>query len=189
MISIMKKMAFAIAVALGMGSSLPVGLSGAKSVYDFTVTDIDGNAVSLSKYTGYVIIIVNVASKCGYTPQYAELEAFYRKYADKKLVVLGFPANNFLWQEPGDDADIKTFCSTKYDVTFPMFSKVSVKGKDKSPLYKYLTSAKENGVVDGGVTWNFQKFLIDRSGKVVSSFAPGTSVADSSVVAAVESLL
>src|SRR5688572_25920000 len=112
----------------------------ASSVHDFTMKDIDGKEVALSSYKGKVALIVNVASRCGFTPQYEGLEALHRKYEGRGLVVLGFPANNFLRQEPGTDAEIKTFCSTKYDVTFPLFSKISVKGKDKHPLYKHLTA-------------------------------------------------
>ena len=110
-------------------------------------------------------LLVNVASKCGYTPQYKDLEALYRKYKDQGLVILGFPANNFGWQEPGTDAEIKTFCTTTYDVTFPMFSKISVKGKDQHPLYRYLTSEVTDPKFAGDVKWNFTKFLIDRKGQ------------------------
>lgn len=149
-----------------------------KTVYQFTMNDIDEKPVDLSKYKGKVILIVNVASKCGHTPQYEDLQALYDKNKDKDFVILGFPANNFLSQEPGTDADIKTFCTKNYGVTFPMFSKISVKGKDMAPLYKFLTSKEENGVVDAPVKWNFQKFLIDKEGRVVTFFSPGTKVTD-----------
>lgn len=160
-----------------------------KTVHDFTVKDIDGKDVSLSKYKGKTLLIVNVASMCGNTPQYKDIEALYKKYQSKGLVVLGFPANNFLGQEPGSNADIKAFCTREYAVTFPMFSKISVKGKDIAPLYSYLTQKSENGVLDAKVTWNFQKFLVDKNGKVVSSVAPGTSVTDKEVVSAIEKLV
>lgn len=185
----MNKILSAIALTLGLSTNTPAEAPSVQSVYEFTVNDLDGNPVSLSKYKGCVMLIVNVASKCGLTPQYAELQAFYEQYADKNVVVLGFPANNFLWQEPGTDGEIKQFCSANYGVTFPMFSKISVKGSDKHPLYQYLTDKKQNGTTDASVKWNFQKFLIDRNGKVVGSFAPTMSVNDPEVKKAVEALL
>ena len=129
---------------------------------NFTMKDIDGKLVDLSQYAGKVLLIVNVASKCGNTPQYAGLEAMYAKYKDKGFAILGFPANNFGAQEPGTDAQIKVFCTGKYDVTFPMFSKVSVKGDDITPLYKYLTSVDTKPAAKGDITWNFEKFIIAR---------------------------
>lgn len=160
-----------------------------KTIYDFNMKDIDGKSVSLSAYKGKVLLVVNVASRCGNTPQYKDIEALYEKYKDKGLVVLGFPANNFMEQEPGSDATIKTFCTTEYHVTFPMFSKISVKGSDMHPLYKYLTDKSQNGVVDAPIKWNFQKFIIGRDGKVVSSIAPKTSVNDPDVIKAIEKAL
>lgn len=160
-----------------------------KSVYDFKVKDIDGNAVSLSQYKGKVLLIVNVASLCGNTPQYKDIEALYEKYKDKGLVVLGFPANNFMGQEPGSNEEIKKFCTSKYAVTFPMFSKIDVKGKDIAPLYSYLTQKSENGVLDSEVKWNFQKFLVDKKGRVITSFAPKKSVNDPEVMAAIDKAL
>jgi glutathione peroxidase len=160
-----------------------------KSVYDFKMKNIDGNEVALDAYKGKVLLFVNVASKCGLTPQYKEIQALYEKYKDKGLVVLGFPANNFMGQEPGSDKDIKEFCTLKYDVTFPMFSKISVKGSDQHPLYKYLTSKDENGVIDAKVSWNFQKFLVSKSGKVITSFGPQTSVTEADVTKAIEAAL
>lgn len=157
-----------------------------KTIYDFTVKNIDGKNVSLNDYKGKVVVIVNVASKCGLTPQYESLQAFYEKYKGKGVVVLGFPANNFMGQEPGTEAEIKDFCSTKYNVTFPMFSKISVKGKDIAPLYSYLTQKKENGVFDAGVKWNFQKFIVDKSGKVIQYFSPNAKVTDDAFLKAVE---
>ena len=135
-------------------------IPGEKTVYDFKVKNIDGKEVSLSQYKGKVLLFVNVASMCGNTPQYKDIENLYKKYSDKGLVVLGFPANNFMGQEPGSDKEIKDFCTREYAVTFPMFSKISVKGGNQAPLYKYLTSKAENGVADAEVTWNFQKMCI-----------------------------
>ena len=150
----------------------------AKSVLEFTVRDIDGKDVKLDTYKGKVVMIVNTASKCGYTPQYEGLQALYEKNKDKGLIILGFPANNFLSQEPGTEAEIKEFCSSKYKVTFPMFAKISVKGTDQHPLYNFLTNKATNPEFAGDVSWNFNKFLLDRSGKVVSRFGPMTTPAE-----------
>ena len=160
-----------------------------KSIYDFKMKNIDGKEVSLSEYKGKVVLIINVASQCGNTPQYKDIEALYEKYKDKGLVVLGFPANNFMGQEPGSDEKIKAFCTKEYSVTFPMFSKISVKGSDMHPLYKYLTEKAENGVIDAPVKWNFQKFLIDREGHVITSIGNRTSVTDADVVKTIETAL
>jgi len=160
-----------------------------KSIYDFTVKDIDGKDVSLGQYKGKVLLVVNVASHCGHTPQYADLEAMYAKYKDKGLVILGFPENDFMGQEPGTNSEIKQFCTTKYDVKFPMFSKIDVIGKNIAPLYSYLTKKSENGNVDAKVTWNFQKFLVGRDGKVIASFDPAKKVTEESVIKAVEDAL
>ena len=141
-----------------------------QSIYDFTVNDVGGKPVKLSQFKGKVILIVNVASKCGFTPQYEGLQKLYSEYADKGLVILGFPANNFGGQEPGTNSEIKEFCTTKYSVTFPMFSKISVKGTDIHPLYQYLTSKETDPDFAGDITWNFNKFLIDASGKIVARF-------------------
>lgn len=160
-----------------------------KTIYDYNMKNIDGKEVSLADYKGKVVLIVNVASHCGHTPQYKDIEALYEKYKSRGLVVLGFPANNFLGQEPGTDESIKTFCTTKYNVSFPMFSKISVKGSNMAPLYKFLTTKAENGVVDAPVKWNFQKFLIGKDGKVIASFEPPKEVNDPEVVKAVEAAL
>lgn len=164
-------------------------LNPTKTVYDYTVKDIDGKEVSLSQYKGKVLLIVNVASLCGNTPQYKDIEALYEKYKSKGLVVLGFPANNFMGQEPGSDKEIKQFCTREYAVTFPMFSKISVKGKDIAPLYSYLTQKELNGTTDAKVAWNFQKFLVSKKGTVIQSVAPGTSVNNADVMAAIEKAL
>ena len=161
----------------------------AKSVLDFKMKDIDGKEVDLAQYKGKVLLIVNVASKCGNTPQYKTLEELYRKHKDQGLVVLGFPANDFRGQEPGSDADIKAFCTDKYDVSFPMFSKISVKGDGKHPLYQFLTTKQSDPKLNGEIDWNFAKFLVDREGKVVSRFTARTKPDAAEVTKAVEAEL
>lgn len=145
-----------------------------KSFYDFTVKTIDGKDLPLSTFKGKKVLVVNVASKCGFTPQYAKLQELYTQYGNDNFVIIGFPANNFLHQEPGSDEEIKQFCTLNYGVTFPMMAKISVKGKDIAPLYQWLTQKSENGVEDAKVSWNFQKFLIDENGNWVASFSPTT---------------
>ena len=151
--------------------------------------DIDGEDIDLAKYKGQVVLIVNVASKCGFTPQYEGLEALYDKYKDQGFVVLGFPANDFLRQEPGTNEEIKTFCTTKFDVSFPMFAKISVRGKDMAPLYKDLTSKEYNGGFGGGIKWNFTKFLVGRDGVVRARYGSRTKPQDEDVVADIEAAL
>lgn len=146
-----------------------------KSIYDFKVKTIDGTSFDFNSLKGKKIIIVNTASECGNTPQYEELEQIYRKYKSKNIVIIGFPANNFGGQEPGSDKDIKAFCTSKYSVTFPMMSKISVKGDDMAPIYKWLCEKTQNGVKDAPVTWNFQKFLIDEKGNWIASIMPKTA--------------
>ncbi|MEI6764292.1 MAG: glutathione peroxidase [Bacteroidota bacterium] len=136
-----------------------------KTFHDFSATTIDGKEFAMAQLKGKKILVVNVASKCGFTPQYAQLEELYKKYGGDKFVIIGFPANNFLWQEPGSDEQIAQFCSLKYGVTFPMFSKISVKGKNIHPIYEWLTQKELNGVADAKVKWNFQKFMIDENGQ------------------------
>jgi glutathione peroxidase len=160
-----------------------------KSIYDFTMKSIDGQPVSLGSYSGKVVLLVNVASKCGYTPQYTGLEALYEKYKDRGLVIVGIPANNFASQEPGTNEEIKKFCSNKYNVTFPMMAKVSVLGDDKAPLYAYLTDSSANPQIGGDIKWNFTKFLFDRSGKPVARFEPAVTPDSPQVTAAIESAL
>jgi glutathione peroxidase len=142
------------------------------SIYDFKVNSIDGKEMNLADYKGKKILIVNTASKCGYTPQYADLQAFYEKYKDK-VVVIGFPANNFGGQEPGSNGEIKEFCKKNYGVSFPMAEKVSVKGDDIHPLFKYLTEEAKKMGVENPIKWNFSKFLIDENGKLIGVFASG----------------
>ena len=161
----------------------------AKSVYDFTMKSIDGQPVSLNSYHGKVLLLVNVASKCGFTPQYAGLESLYEKYKSRGLVIVGIPANNFASQEPGTDAEIKKFCSNKYNVSFPMMSKVSVLGEDKTPLYVFLTDKSVNPQIGGDIKWNFTKFLFDRNGKPVARFEPAVTPDSPQVTAAIESAL
>jgi len=153
---------------------------------NFTVKDIDGNNVKLARYAGQVIMVVNVASQCGNTPQYADLQKMYEQYSKKGFVILGFPANDFGKQEPGDDKEIKEFCTTKYKVTFPMFSKIVVKGDDQAPLYKFLTSKDSDQKFGEPIDWNFAKFIINRKGEVVARFKASTKPFTPEVVAVVE---
>lgn len=143
-----------------------------KKLYDFKVKDIDGNKFKMSSLQGKKVLIVNVASKCGLTPQYEKLQALYEKYKDKNFVVIGFPSNNFNGQEPGTNEEIKTFCTLTYNVTFPMMEKIDVVGENKAPIYKWLTEKTENGKMDAEVQWNFQKFMIDEEGKLIDSVSP-----------------
>lgn len=155
----------------------------------YTVQDIDGNDVPLEKHRGKVVLIVNVASQCGLTPQYAELQKLHERYAEQGLAILGFPANDFGAQEPGSNAEIKHFCTTNYGVDFDMFAKVSVKGDDQAPLYRYLTSEQSNPQFAGELKWNFTKFLLDREGRVIARFEPRTRPGDTAVTIAIESAL
>lgn len=168
---------------------LSVSLSGqgTKTFHDFTVTDIDGNSFPLSQLKGKKVLVVNVASKCGLTPQYEQLEALYKKYGGEKFTIIGFPANNFMGQEPGTEEEIKQFCESKYGVTFLMMSKISVKGKDIAPVYQWLTEKKENGVVDAPVSWNFQKFMVDESGKLTGFVPPKESPMSDKIISWIES--
>jgi len=174
---------FALLVAAGMTAAH------AASIYDFTMKSIDGQPVSLKTYSGKVVLLVNVASKCGFTPQYAGLESLYEKYKDRGFVIVGVPANNFAQQEPGTNEEIKKFCSNKYNVSFPMMSKVSVLGDDETPLYRFLTDKSQNPQVAGDIKWNFTKFLFDRNGKPVARFEPAVTPDSPEVQAAIESAL
>ena len=177
-----------VSLALLFAASFLVAAD-AKSIYDFTMNSIDGRPVSLKSYKGKVVLLVNVASKCGFTPQYAGLESLYEKYKDRGLVIVGVPANNFAQQEPGTNEEIKTFCSRKYNVSFPMMSKVSVLGEDKTPLYRYLTDKNSDPKFGGDIKWNFTKFLFDRNGNPVARFEPAVTPDSPEVQAAVESAL
>jgi len=167
--------------------------SGTKSDHecalDFKMKNIDGETVDLEDYEGNVVLIVNTASRCGLTPQYAGLEDLYSKYKDKGFVVLGFPCNQFGAQEPGTEAEIKQFCSTRYNVSFPMFSKVEVNGDEATPLYKYLTQKDVKPAGKGNISWNFEKFLVDREGNLIARFAPRTKPSDADLIKAIESKL
>lgn len=160
-----------------------------KSVYEFTMKDIEGKDVKLDTYKGKVSLVVNTASKCGLTPQYEGLQALYDKYKDKGFVILGFPANNFMGQEPGTEKEIKDFCTLNYKVSFPMFSKISVKGTDQHPFYTYLTNKESNPGFEGDITWNFEKFLVGKDGKVIARFSPKTKPEDPKIVEAIEAAL
>ncbi len=164
-------------------SAKPVG------VLSYTVQDINGKSVPLSRYAGKVLLIVNTASLCGNTPQYKSLEALYEKYKGQGLRILAFPANDFAQQEPGTNAEIHQFCTAKYATTFDLFSKISVKAPDQAPLYAFLTSKDTDPQFGGDIEWNFAKFLIDRSGKVVARFPAGHDPLSADVVAAVETAL
>jgi glutathione peroxidase len=166
-----------------------LALAASKSVYDFTLNSIDGQPSPLSSFKGKVVMLVNVASKCGYTPQYSALESTYEKYKDRGLVIVGIPANNFGAQEPGTNEEIKTFCSRKYNVTFPMMAKVSVKGSDQTPLYQFLTDKTLNPTTGGEIKWNFTKFIFDRDGNAIARFEPEVTPDSPQVTAAIEKAL
>jgi glutathione peroxidase len=173
---------------LGALSIMAGSLLAASGIYSFTLNSIDGQPTPLAGYKGKVVLLVNVASKCGFTPQYSALEATYEKYKSQGFVILGFPANNFGAQEPGTNEEIKTFCSRKYNVTFPMYAKISVKGEDQAPLYSYLTKDTGAGIT-GDIKWNFTKFLVDRNGNVVQRFESTVTPDSPEVVAAIEKQL
>jgi glutathione peroxidase len=176
----MKIFLFSTSVFVLLTAALAMGF------YDYTMDNIDGARVQLSQYKGKVVLVVNVASKCGLTPQYEDLQKLYNEKKDQGLVILGFPANNFAGQEPGSDDEIQSFCQKNYGVTFPMFSKISVKGKDIDPLYQFLTEKAKNGVLDSEVKWNFQKYLINKNGELVDMIEPRKSVYDEEVLAKIE---
>jgi glutathione peroxidase len=156
--------------------------SNAQSVHQFKVDDIDGNIFDLSSLKGKKVMIVNTASKCGLTPQYEQLEAVYQTYKDSNFTIIGFPANNFMGQEPGSNEEIAEFCLKNYGVSFPMMSKISVKGKDMHELYQFLTESDLNGLEDNDVKWNFQKYLIDEEGKLVKVINPTTLPDDQEII-------
>lgn len=166
---------------------LPLGIINAQStIYDFKVETIDGKTIKLSEFKGKKMLVVNTASKCGYTPQYEGLQALYEKYKDQDFVIIGFPANNFMKQEPGTNEEIASFCKMNYGVTFPMMAKISVKGDDIHPLYKWLTHKDENGILDAKVKWNFQKFLIDKNGNLVKTLPSKTKPDDEEIIGWIE---
>ena len=159
-----------------------------KSIYDFTLPLLNGKDAPLADYKGKVVLVVNVASRCGFTPQYSALESIYEKYKDQGFVIVGFPANNFAGQEPGTNEEIAKFCTGKYNVTFPVYGKISVKGDDQAPLYSFLTK-DANPTLAGDIKWNFTKFLVDRNGKVVERFEPAVTPDSPEVVSAIEAQL
>lgn len=177
--------ALVLLVAITLFQILAAGA--AESIYDIPLKDIDGNSTSLKPFQGKVLLIVNVASECGFTPQYTALEALYQKYKDQGLVVLGFPCNQFAGQEPGTDAEIKQFCTSKYDVTFPMFDKLEVNGANRHPLYVLL--AGKDSPFPGKIGWNFTKFLIGRDGKILNRFASPVKPGSAKVTEAIEAAL
>jgi glutathione peroxidase len=175
-----------IAIAAGMAKAEAGPF---KSVLDFSLDSIDGQETALRQYQGKVLLLVNTASKCGFTPQYKILEEIYKRYKEEGLVILGFPANNFLGQEPGTNPEIKNFCMINYGVSFPMFAKISVRGRDIHPLYRFLVEKETNPGLHGKISWNFTKFLVDRRGNVVARFQPKQVPDDPAVIAAIEKAL
>ena len=163
-------------------TSYAVNAQSNTSIYQFKVEDLSGATFDFASLKGKKILIVNTASKCGYTPQYEQLEDIYKKYKNQNFVIIGFPANNFMWQEPGTNAEIATFCRSKYGVTFPMMAKISVKGKDMHPIYQFLTQKKLNGVLDSKVEWNFQKYLINEKGQLEQVFMSGVKPNDEKII-------
>ena len=186
---IMLKILSVFLLAVFIGVSSPIVFAQSKSVLNFKMKDIDGKEVKLKKYKGDVFLIVNTASKCGYTPQYEGLQAIYTKYQSQGFTVLGFPANNFGEQEPGTEKEIKEFCESKYKVTFPMFAKISVKGDDQHALYKFLTAKETNPNFAGDISWNFNKFLVNRKGEVVARFSSKDTPESEKVTQTIEKYL
>nr|WP_271876573.1 MULTISPECIES: glutathione peroxidase [Pirellulaceae] len=183
-------MRFALSLSLVFGAFLSMASADDhECALNFKAKTIEGKTVDLEDYEGKVVLVVNTASRCGLTPQYAGLQQMFTKYEDKGFVILGFPCNQFGRQEPGSDADIKEFCSSKYSVSFPMFSKIDVNGDEAAPIYKYLTSQDTKPADKGDISWNFEKFLIDREGQLVGRYAPRTKPSDADLVKAVESEL
>jgi len=164
-------------------------MAGDKTIYDYTLNSIDGQPAPLAAYKGKVVMLVNVASRCGFTPQYTALESIYEKYKDRGFVIVGIPANNFGSQEPGTNQEIKTFCSSKYNVKFPMMAKVSVKGDDTTPLYQYLTDKSANPKTGGEIQWNFTKFLVGPDGQILARFEPKATPDSAEVTSAIEQAL
>jgi len=176
-------------VLMAAGVALAVNGGKMPGIHDFSMTDIDGREVALADFKGKIVLMVNVASKCGFTPQYAGLEELYTTYRDRGFVILGFPANNFMGQEPGTNAEIKNFCTLNYGVSFPLFAKISVKGKDIHPLYRFLTDKETNPQFGGKITWNFNKFLVDREGRVINRFGSRAKPLSPAITNAIEAAL
>lgn len=165
-----------------MAASVSIVNAQEKSIYDFTVKDINGKDYSFDQLKGKKVMIVNTASKCGLTPQYEELQGLWEQYGNEDFIIIGFPANNFMNQEPGSNEEIEEFCQRNYGVTFPMMSKISVRGDDMHPVYKWLTSKDMNGVEDSKVSWNFQKYLIDENGKLLKVIKPRVKPTDPQIL-------
>ncbi|MDC3132717.1 glutathione peroxidase [Flavobacteriaceae bacterium] len=182
----MKKLVFIAVLMSSVIASAQFKNQMSNSIYQFKVSDLYGDNFDFNSLKGKKIMIVNTASKCGKTPQYKKLQAVYEKYKDAGFIIVGFPANNFLGQEPGTNEEIAEFCEKNYGVTFPMMGKISVKGSDRHPIYKFLTEATENGVMDSKVSWNFQKYLIDENGKLAKMFSPSTQPDDEEIIAWIE---
>ena len=179
----MKKIATWVGVFCCITSSLQAQKkSMSTSIYQYVVADINGDDFDFSSLKGKKIMVVNTASKCGLTPQYKKLQALYDRFKDSGFVVIGFPSNNFLWQEPGTNEDIGAFCKKNYGVSFPMMSKINVKGSNKHPVYQFLTQKKKNGLRDSSVSWNFQKYLIDEEGQLVDVVGPRTQPDDEKIL-------
>ena len=185
----MKLLVTMIAALLTTAQTKPAGGAKVPAALNFTMNSLDGKPVDLSKYQGNVVLMVNVASQCGYTPQYTGLQALHKKYAGKGLRILGFPANDFGQQEPGTNAEISEFCTKNYGVEFDMFSKIVVKGSGQAPLYRFLTSKQTNPKFGGDVEWNFEKFLIGRNGEVIGHFISDVEPLSREMVAAIEKAL
>ena len=167
---------------LAMNTDTPTTILSKETIYQFKTKDLDGNDFDFASLKGKKILIVNTASECGLTPQYKDLEAIYKKYNDKNFVIVGFPANNFGSQEPGSNKDIAAFCQQNYGVTFPMMSKISVKGKDMNEIYQFLTQKSKNGLQDSDVEWNFQKYLINEKGELVKVLSPRVLPTDQEII-------
>lgn len=177
---------FLTLISFVMLSSNDSNLNNKESIYQFKVKDINGETFDFATLKGKKIMVVNTASKCGLTPQYEKLEALYQKYKDSNFTIIGFPANNFMGQEPGSDNEIAAFCQKNYGVSFPMMSKISVKGKNIHPVYKFLTKKDKNGLEDNDVQWNFQKYLIDEEGHLIKVISPRTQPDDPAIIEWIE---
>ena len=183
----MKKIIFLFTAFFAL--SLLAFIAPPKSLFNYKAKDIIGQDISLSQFKGKVVLVVNLATQCAFTPQYRDLQALYDKYGENGFVILGFPSNSFGGQEPGTNEEIRQFCTQKFAITFPVFSKISVTGDDIHPIYKFLTQKSENGKVDAPIEWNFQKFLIDRNGNVVKSFRPKVKPLNKDLTKEIEKLL
>ncbi|ASS47889.1 MAG: glutathione peroxidase [Candidatus Fluviicola riflensis] len=185
--NVTSKSAAPTAIASSEATSATTDAVAIKTIFEFKVTDIKNTEFDFASLKGKKIMVVNTASECGLTPQYEQLQALYEKYKDQNFVIIGFPANNFMGQEPGNNEEIATFCKANYGVTFPMMSKISVKGKDMHPVYQFLTQKSQNGLEDSEVQWNFQKYLIGTDGKLVRVVSPKTLPNDASIISWIES--